>query len=125
MLLMGHNAWPQPCMDLDVDGYGNPESASCEYPEWDCDDTNPQVNPGGQEGPFGDPSCSDALDNDCDWGTDTEDSACCECIDNDSDGYGYPGCENCTYAEWDCDNTQANVNPGVQEDCDNGFSVPR
>lgn len=115
MLLLGQSAWPQPCVDLDADGYGSPASESCEYPEWDCDDTNAQVNPGLPEGPFGDPSCSDALDNDCDGKPDIEDSACCECVDNDGDGYGDPACENCIYAQWDCDDAHSSAYPRAPE----------
>lgn len=51
--------------------------------EWggdDCDDTNPDVNPDGLEGPMGDVSCSDSLDNDCDSFTDIQDPACCGCL---------------------------------------------
>jgi hypothetical protein len=110
-----------PCVDNDGDGYGDPASPECPYPAWDCDDTHPQVPSGLPEGPFGDPTCSDTLDNDCDGAVDGADSGCCECIDNDSDGYGNPGCENCTYPKRDCDDTRSNVNPGVPENCSNGI----
>ena len=42
----------------------------------DCDDSNPDVNPGATEGPEGDPTCSDGVDNDCDGAVDGEDPAC-------------------------------------------------
>ena len=56
------------CADLDGDGYGNPASAECGHPEPDCDDSNPDVNPGMTEIP------GNGLDDDCDpntpsWGT--------------------------------------------------------
>jgi hypothetical protein len=52
------------CIDADGDGYGDPASPECAYPQEDCDDTNPYVNPGmqGQD-------ClefPDGVDNDCD-----------------------------------------------------------
>ncbi len=34
------------CIDLDGDGYGNPASPACAHPQLDCDDHNPNVNPG-------------------------------------------------------------------------------
>jgi len=110
-----------PCVDKDGDGCGDPATPECPCPLLDCDDAEPQVNPELTEGPFGDPTCSDTLDNDCDGGVDAGDSACCECIDTDSDGYGDPGCENCPYAERDCDNNKPNVNPGASENCSNGI----
>jgi len=55
------------CVDNDGDGYagGRPGPALCIQPGLDCDDTDPTVNPGATEGPYGDPTCSDGLDNDC------------------------------------------------------------
>ena len=65
-----------PCTDIDGDGYGAPASPLCTFPQWDCDDSDPHVNPGATEGPAGDPTCSDGLDNDCDGAVDDADSAC-------------------------------------------------
>jgi hypothetical protein len=31
------------CLDEDGDGYGNPASPLCEHPEYDCDDTDPNI----------------------------------------------------------------------------------
>jgi len=104
------------CLDDDGDGYGNPASPLCQYPEFDCNDDDPGVNPGVLEAPFGDPVCGDTLDNDCDGAIDSVDSGCCECIDDDSDGYGDPACENCTYPERDCDDE----NPDLNQDCGGG-----
>ncbi len=117
MFLLGQNPWPPPqeCMDNDGDGYGNPASALCTYSGLDCNDGNPNVNPGAIEGPYGDPTCGDTLDNDCDGHVDGDDGACCECVDGDDDGYGDPACENCTHPETDCDDSSPDVNPGAFE----------
>ncbi len=42
----------------------------------DCDDSDPSVHPGGTEGPFGDLTCSDLKDNDCNGAVDSLDRAC-------------------------------------------------
>ncbi len=34
------------CHDGDGDGYGAPATPACPYPQWDCDDADPGVNPG-------------------------------------------------------------------------------
>lgn len=65
-----------PCVDRDGDGYGDPASSECSHSLLDCDDTNPDVNPGAQEGPAGDATCSDEIDNDCDGDTDSADELC-------------------------------------------------
>ena len=103
------------CTDNDGDGYGSPGSLACTDPEEDCDDTNPEVNPAAAEGPPGDPTCSDVLDNDCDGGTDLDDPGCVPCTDGDGDGYGSPANENCTFPEEDCDDTNPDVNPAAVE----------
>ena len=53
-----------PCPDLDGDEYGYPGSIVCTYPETDCDDSNPAVNPGVKE------VCGNGVDDDCDGETD-------------------------------------------------------
>ena len=73
------------------------------------------------EGPIGDPTCGDGLDNDCNGLTDTADSKCAStvCIDRDGDGYGAngdPSCPNGTAI--DCNDRKASVNPGAVEVCD-------
>jgi hypothetical protein len=53
-----------PCVDLDGDGYGNPASSSCTYPELDCDDSDTFIYEGH-------PEICDNKDNDCDGSVDT------------------------------------------------------
>jgi len=85
-----------------MDGYG--DGPGCLGP--DCDDSNPEVNPGEQE------ICSNGLDDDC-VGGDLECPP--DCIDDDGDGYGEgDGCMG-----EDCDDSRRTVNPGVDEVCDN------
>jgi hypothetical protein len=55
-----------PLLDGDTDGY---VSDACPTGD-DCLDSNPNVNPGATEGPAGDGTCTDGLDNDCDGLTD-------------------------------------------------------
>lgn len=75
-LLIDYTDTDCPCQDGDGDGYGDPVNEGCTYPGLDCDDGNASVNPGTVEGPLGDPTCSDGLDNDCDGNTDTLDYGC-------------------------------------------------
>lgn len=65
--LGGQEGCPPTCTDLDGDGFAI-EGGECG--PIDCDDTDPDVNPGAIEGPEGDRSCFDGLDNDCDGLTD-------------------------------------------------------
>jgi len=117
MFLMGQDAWVEPpvCTDNDGDGYGNPASEGCTYTALDCDDTNADVNPGMTEALYSDPVCHDGLDNDCDGWVDQADLYCHECTDVDGDGYGASASTGCLYYQLDCDDTDADVNPGVME----------
>jgi len=72
---------PERCIDNDGDGYGDPANTNCDHPELDCDDDNPNVNPGATEGPPEDLTCSDTLDNDCDGNIDLSDRGCVPYID--------------------------------------------
>ena len=47
------------CIDLDSDGYGDPACAACPYHKRDCDEANPDVNPGVKE-------IHNGIDDDCD-----------------------------------------------------------
>lgn len=84
----------------------DPDDDGWEYPD-DCDDTDPDVNPGADETPY------DGVDNDCDSAT----------PDDDLDGDGF-------LAEQDCDDSDGDVNAGVDEipgdgvdnDCDSTTS---
>ena len=102
-----------PCIDMDGDGYGDPASSECVFPQWDCDDTDPYANPGAQEGPQGSPYCSDGKDNDCDGLVDSYDPDCGPgCTDMDGDGFAIEGGE-CGLV--DCDDTDPFVYPGYIE----------
>ncbi|MBI5194763.1 MAG: hypothetical protein HZA10_00405 [Nitrospirae bacterium] len=70
---IGADEYPEQCTDNDGDGYAA-EGGTCG--PVDCDDSNPNVFPGAVEGPFGDPACSDLIDNDCDGAIDSADSNC-------------------------------------------------
>jgi len=54
------------CVDLDSDGYGIGDTTSCLYSEIDCDDTDPEINPGATE------ICDDGVDNNCNGNDDEE-----------------------------------------------------
>ncbi len=116
--------------DADEDGYGNAAGlplSACEVPDGyvedntDCDDADATVNPGMGE-------LCDGLDNDCD-GTVDEDLVYADYyLDADGDGYGDPlgpTLSDCVAPEGyadntdDCDDANADVNPGATEEpCD-------
>ena len=58
------------CADRDEDGYGAPAGPDCDFPLQDCDDTNPEVNPGTEE------ICDNGIDDDCDGLADGADVDC-------------------------------------------------
>jgi len=88
-----------PCTDGDGDGYGSPAGVNCIYPDEDCDDTAPEVNPGAEE------VCNGGIDDDCDGTADD--------VDADGDGYIADAC-----GGDDCDDADDEVNPGAAEVCD-------
>ncbi len=52
-------------------------SIRTDYPA-DCNDLSAQARPGGTEGPAGNPTCSDGLDNNCDGLLDAADPGCAQ-----------------------------------------------
>jgi len=59
-------------LDADGDGYAEESCGG-----GDCDDADARVHPGATEGPAGDATCSDGIDNDCDGGIDAGGDAGC------------------------------------------------
>ena len=107
MFLMGQEPWV-PCTDYDEDGYGNPASESCPNPGWDCNDNNPDINPGMTEAPPFDPICLDGADNDCDGFMDIDDNGCWECtIPEDCDDLNPCTDDNCL--DFACVNTNNTI----------------
>ena len=97
------------CPDADADGYEADWCAGA-----DCDDTDPAVNPAAAESDAA-ANCDDGKDNDCDGDADLAD-ADCSCPDADADGYASDAC-----GGDDCDDANAEVNPGHAEVKDNGI----
>jgi hypothetical protein len=97
------------CTDLDEDGYAV-EGGDCGAV--DCDDTDPQVNPGAVE------VCDNGIDDNCNGLIDADDPACLVCTDLDEDGYAIDGG---ACGPVDCDDTNPQVHPGAVEVCDNGI----
>ncbi len=98
------------CTDNDGDGYAI-EGGICGLV--DCNDSDPDVNPGAPEGPYGDPACSDTIDNDCDGLTDAGDPNCTLlCTDNDNDTYAVEG-GYCGVV--DCNDNDSSVYPGAPD----------
>jgi len=111
------------CHDNDNDGYKG-ITAQCPAPNGtDCDDNNNQINPKATE------ICNGKDDN-CNGQTDEENATNCTIYykDADNDGYGKINDSKClcspsgdykvTIAN-DCDDNDANINPGVEELCGN------
>jgi hypothetical protein len=89
-----------------------------EYNEiMDCNDTNPEINPGAAE------NCTDLKDNDCDEKIDCSDISDCAsdpncmiCEDLDGDDY-YAQSDHCSIGT-DCNDQDNNTYPGALELCD-------
>ena len=113
-------------VDLDGDGYGNPdqmqEACFLDFGlstlAGDCDDQNPSINPGGEE------ICNE-IDDNCDGNVD-EDVSVPYYADLDGDDYGDGG--NILYAcslpdgyvqnTLDCNDSDSQINPAADEYCD-------
>ena len=116
-------------LDGDGDGFGDPADLAClcvaaggytAATGGDCDDGNPDVNPGHPE------VVCNGIDDDCDAATADApdgdgdgDDACVDCDDGDpahnhadADGDGFSSCDG------DCDDGTADVFPGNPEVCD-------
>ena len=63
------------CADLDEDGHYDPSCGGD-----DCDDKDPDVNPGLEEYFMWEGYCEDGKDNDCDGDIDMEDDGCTDCF---------------------------------------------
>ncbi|MEY3025875.1 MAG: hypothetical protein RLZZ238_772, partial [Planctomycetota bacterium] len=115
-------------LDADGDGFtGSTTQQACAAPagaetsnEGDCDDGRPLVYPGAVE-------LCDSLDNDCDKVIDEDVATLDYYTDFDGDGYGDSGAtaeSSCSPVagkvtnNTDCDDTDADVNPGETEVCD-------
>ncbi len=99
------------CVDGDGDGFG----PGCDAGE-DCDDEDDEVFPGAKEDDS--TNCDDGVDHDCQGGD-------VPCGDRDDDGDGV------TVKQGDCDDSDRDVHPGVEEvpyngkddDCEDGDLV--
>ncbi len=124
----GPEVTPTPIPLVDADGDGVPAGE-------DCDDTDPAVHPGAQE------VCDAAdVDEDCNGLADDQDPGTSEkgktryYLDRDGDGYGDEDDAGAFYCDdpsnaglaWvtehtDCDDLNADVNPGAVEVCNDGI----
>ena len=113
----GDSAPPSDTGDGDGDGYT--------VDEGDCDDTNPDVNPGEQE------DCATSWDDDCDQDSNDQDALGCSDFYPDSDGdeFGDPVDARCfceasgdytTTDSTDCDDGDPTSYPGAPESCGDG-----
>ena len=122
-------------IDKDNDGWGLANDSACLCPggsgqytatqSGDCDDGNVLIHPEA-------PEICNGTDDNCDFQADHEDSGGClqYYFDKDGDGWGVndkkclckpSGKYKAPYlGQYDCNDNQANVNPGVQEVCTGG-----
>ncbi len=118
-------------LDTDNDGYGDAAFAkdTCQATpiigyvdnDLDCDDTNADINPDIAE-------VCDGIDNNCSGMVDDGLTVYTYFLDQDNDGYGDPAlakdtCQSTPITGYvdndlDCDDTNADINPEIQEVCD-------
>lgn len=101
------------CTDSDGDSFAV-EGGDCG--PVDCNDADAAVNPGAAE------NCTDGIDNDCNGMIDAQDpdAVGCPpvCTDFDGDGFAVEGGQ---CGAVDCDDTDATINPGSADICDDGI----
>lgn len=98
----GDENCPATCDDNDEDGFGVGGACTVQ----DCDDGNADIFPGNDE------ICGNDVDEDCNGQAEE-----CVCLDKDGDGYGSG--DNCDGP--DCDDSNPDVNPEMDEVCGNGL----
>ncbi len=114
--------------DADGDGYGDPSVTVFDLtmPDGyvtnsdDCNDADAAINPDATD------TCEDGIDQDCD-GSDT--TCVTYYLDADADGYGDPNNtvvvivqpDGYVLTGDDCDDSDAAINPGAKEVCDDGI----
>ncbi|MFH1427565.1 MAG: MopE-related protein [Patescibacteria group bacterium] len=82
------------CTDNDGDGYGNPASADCNFPDLDCNDFSRDINPGAKE------ICDGQDKNDIDKDENTD-----EYIDNNCNNIADENCDGDSDTYCDCNQT--------------------
>ncbi|MEC8381770.1 MAG: MopE-related protein [Myxococcota bacterium] len=110
-------------LDLDGDGFGQPDAPAPYDSGTDCDDTNPNVHPDMQE-------ICDGLDNNCSGEIDDYSGENAPLWYGDSDGDGYGDPEVTTHAceapplyvdnAFDCDDSNPSIRPNAPEVCNDG-----
>ena len=104
-------------MDYDRDGYGDPASNECPYPELDCDDNNDSIHPNAKE-------VCDSIDNDCNGKIDDN----CGCVSGSVQACGQDigvcqfGTQTCINGSWsECEGgvmPTDEICDGKDNDCD-------
>lgn len=117
MLILASAAVLAVCEDVDGDNYAVDPSQCANSSGLDCNDNNPNINPGQTETA----ACSDSLDNDCDGYIDNNDPDCSGCEDQDFDSYKVVVTSGANCGSLDCDDTNAFLHPGATEICGDGL----